>query len=86
MSKKIHPVAQVLKLIETLDTNELEIVRAFLRAPRKSSPKSPSPARSAGKKSSSGRVPQTAGDLNIETAKGTATSVGGSVGDYEIKS
>lgn len=44
MSRKSHPVSQVLKLIEGLDDNERAIVRDFLRAPRRSKSSSPAPA------------------------------------------
>lgn len=51
MSKKTHPVSQVLKLIAGLTDDQKEIVRDFLRQPRSS--KSPNPApRAAGKSSS----------------------------------
>lgn len=51
MSKKTHPVSQVLKLIAGLTDDQKEIVRDFLRAPRSSKSSNPAP-RAAGKSSS----------------------------------
>lgn len=69
MSRKTHPVSQVLRLIDGLDENERTIVRDYLRAPRR--PKS-STAPAAGRRSSSLKKLAGGSGQTSETGKGDA--------------
>ena len=84
MSKRSHPVAQVLRLIDSMSDTEKVIVRDYLRPERKvkAAGKSPSPALPARRKSSSGNAPQTAtgassGTGMVDAGNAQAASSGG---------
>lgn len=70
MSKRQHPVAQVLRLIASLTDDQKAIVRDFLKQPRS---KSSSPAPVAGKRSSLKKVDAPSSG----TLAGTAISASG---------
>ena len=65
MAKRLQPLAQILRLVDSLNDSEREVLRDYLRPERKKAGKSPAPA--AGKKSSSLKNVRTDGTPNSGT-------------------